>query len=89
MSLQALIERKLREELEPSHLEVINESGMHNAPAGAESHFKVIVVSEKFEGVSLSSRTLLPILCARLTEQVRLRHNAATQVQVVRFTRHP
>lgn len=50
MSLQALIEEKLRAELEPSHLEVINESGMHNAPAGAESHFKVIVVSDKFEG---------------------------------------
>ena len=52
MSLQALIEEKLRAEIEPCHLEVINESHMHNAPAGAESHFKVIVVSEKFEGMS-------------------------------------
>lgn len=62
MSLQALIERKLRDELEPSHLEVINESGMHNAPAGAESHFKVVVVSEKFEGACLG-----PFLASELT----------------------
>eukprot|EP00904_Undaria_pinnatifida_P000599 jgi/Undpi1/1053/HiC_scaffold_10.g04516.m1 len=56
MSLQALIEEKLSAELEPCHLEVINESGMHNAPPGAESHFKVIVVSEKFEGKPLLAR---------------------------------
>lgn len=50
MALQALIEQKLQAELEPVHLDVINESGMHNAPPGAESHFKVVVVSKKFEG---------------------------------------
>lgn len=50
MSLQALIEEKLRKDLEPAHLEVLNESGKHNAPPGAESHFKVIVISKKFEG---------------------------------------
>ncbi|XP_065837851.1 DNA-binding transcriptional regulator BolA-like [Oscarella lobularis] len=48
MSVQAEITRKLTENLAPSHLEVINESYMHNVPKGAESHFKVIVVSEKF-----------------------------------------
>ena len=63
MSLQALIEEKLRAELEPCHLEVINESGMHNAPAGAESHFKVIVVSEKFEGVSIECRVPVSRAC--------------------------
>ncbi|CAM9511622.1 unnamed protein product, partial [Ectocarpus fasciculatus] len=41
MSLQALIEEKLTTELAPSHIEVINESGNHGAPLGAESHFKV------------------------------------------------
>ncbi|CAN0232126.1 unnamed protein product, partial [Ectocarpus sp. 13 AM-2016] len=50
MSLQALIEEKLTTELTPSHIEVINESGNHGARLGAESHFKVIVVSTKFEG---------------------------------------
>lgn len=59
MSLQALIEEKLQKDLEPSHLEVINESqSHHNAPHGAESHFKVIVVSSKFEGVHSNSLPL-------------------------------
>lgn len=53
MSLQALIEEKLTAELGPSHLEVINESGDHGAREGTESHFKVIVVSDKFDGGSI------------------------------------
>ncbi|CAM9139043.1 unnamed protein product [Pylaiella littoralis] len=56
MSLQALIEEKLSAELGPSHLEVINESGNHGASEGAESHFKVIVVSDKFDGKPLLAR---------------------------------
>lgn len=59
MSLQAVIETKLREALSPAHLEVVNESFMHasgkNNPS-AETHFKVVVVSEKFEGQSLVKR---------------------------------
>lgn len=42
------IETKIREclqKLSPSHLEVVNESYMHNVPKGSESHFKVLVVS--------------------------------------------
>lgn len=67
MSLQAVIEEKLGKELEPTHLQVINESQNHNAPPGAESHFKVIVVSGKFEGAGfdLSHKPLsaCPIQC--------------------------
>lgn len=54
-SLQATIEQKLRDALGPSHLEVINESFMHASgkknPA-AETHFKVVVVSDRFEGLN-------------------------------------
>lgn len=56
MQLQALIEKKLREALTPSHLEVINESHMHRTEPGAESHFKVIVVSECFASERLLAR---------------------------------
>lgn len=35
---------------EPAHLEVIDESSMHSK--GAESHFKVVVVSAVFAGLS-------------------------------------
>ena len=49
MTVQSAIEAKLREALEPIHLEVVNESHMHNVPPGSESHFKVFVVSGEFE----------------------------------------
>lgn len=45
------IEGKLREALSPDHLEVINESHMHNVPKGSQTHFKVVVVSAKFDGL--------------------------------------
>lgn len=56
MQLQTHIEQKLWEALAPSHLEVINESHMHRTEPGAESHFKVIVVSECFAGERLLVR---------------------------------
>lgn len=46
------IETKIRSVLDPTHLEVVDESNMHNVPTGAESHFRVLVVSEKFQGQS-------------------------------------
>ena len=49
MSVQQTIESKIRTALAPSHLEVINESHMHNVPPGSESHFKVVVVSAAFD----------------------------------------
>jgi len=50
------IERKLRERLAPSVLQVINESSMHGVPPGSETHFKVVVVSDAFEGKALVER---------------------------------
>jgi len=35
---------------------VINESFMHNVPAGSESHFKVVLVTTKFTGERLINR---------------------------------
>ena len=40
----------------PAALEVLDESGNHNVPAGSESHFKVVVVSEGFAGQTLVAR---------------------------------
>jgi len=48
MSVADLIQNRLTRDLAPVHLEVVDESHMHNVPAGAESHFKVVVVSERF-----------------------------------------
>ena len=34
--------------LNPLHLEVVNESHRHRVPDNAETHFKVVIVSENF-----------------------------------------
>lgn len=46
--VQYSIRKKLEESLKPTHLEILNESYMHNVPKGAETHFKVVIVSDKF-----------------------------------------
>lgn len=56
MSTQSTIEQKLSDSLTPMHLEVANESHMHNVPPGSESHFKVTIVSERFQGKMLVNR---------------------------------
>ena len=55
-TVQSLIQQKLESALSPSYLEVINESHMHNVPAKSETHFKVTVVSQEFEGKRLIAR---------------------------------
>lgn len=47
------IRSKLRVAFDAKHLDVINESHMHSVPKNAETHFKVVVVSDKFEGLPL------------------------------------
>lgn len=56
MSLEQQLIESLNQ-LEPSHLEVINESAGHGGYfPGKESHFKVIIVSEQFAGLRLVQR---------------------------------
>lgn len=50
MSIQAQIENKLQA-LEPVYLAVENESYMHHVPPNSETHFKVTLVSSRFEGL--------------------------------------
>lgn len=56
MTRQDTIVTKLDERFAPEHLEVVNESGGHNVPAGAETHFKVVMVARDFEGQRLLAR---------------------------------
>lgn len=51
--IQLIVEKKLQDFFLPAYMEVINESYMHNVPKGSESHFKVIVVSDKFDKIPL------------------------------------
>ena len=56
MSMQQQIEAKLQQAFAPDHLEVRNESHMHRTEPGAESHFKVVLVSGIFAGQRLLAR---------------------------------
>jgi BolA protein len=37
-------------------LKIINESFMHNVPEGSESHFKIVVVTNDFNNLSIIQR---------------------------------
>lgn len=50
MSLQTQIEHKLAA-LEPVMVQVENESHRHNVPVNSETHFKVTLVSGRFDGL--------------------------------------
>jgi BolA protein len=56
MSRQNTIEERLRNTLNPLHMQVVDESHMHSVPEGAQSHFKLIVVSENFANKKLLAR---------------------------------
>jgi BolA protein len=53
---QENIKQKLESAFSPLHLEVVNESHMHNVPEGSESHFKIVLVSDAFKGERLINR---------------------------------
>lgn len=48
MSVQSDIERQLESQFAPVFLEVANESHQHSVPANSETHFRVVLVSERF-----------------------------------------
>lgn len=56
MILQKNIEKKLKVAFHPISLHVLNESDGHNVPVGSETHFKVVIVSESFIGLSQVQR---------------------------------
>mgnify|MGYP000495311652 CR=1 FL=1 len=50
MQVQQTIIQKLEQALTLEHLEVRNESHMHSVPPNSETHFKIVAVTEGFEG---------------------------------------
>lgn len=51
--VESTIRKKLKDSFLPIYMDVINESYMHNVPKEAETHFKVVVVSDKFNDIPL------------------------------------
>ncbi|MCA6062753.1 BolA family protein [Thalassolituus marinus] len=54
MSIAETIQSKVAE-LNPQHIELLNESHMHAGPA-TDSHFKLVLVSEAFDGLRAVAR---------------------------------
>lgn len=68
MSAIVSIETKLKEVLSPIHLEVIDESYLHNVEPGRESHVRIVAISELFEGLNLVKRHQL--IYAEIQEEI-------------------
>lgn len=56
MNIQTSIETKLQQNFSPTHMEVVNESHMHSVPANSETHFKVVIATEAFDGTRKVAR---------------------------------
>jgi stress-induced morphogen len=56
MVVESKIREKLQREFNPSVLELGNESVRHHRKPGSETHFKLLMVSSLFEGVSRLKR---------------------------------
>ena len=56
MSVASEINDIIVDALQPVRLDVIDESHRHNVPEGAESHFKLVIVSNVFDGRGLVDR---------------------------------
>ena len=68
MSAIISIETKLKAVLSPIHLEVIDESYLHNVEPGRESHVRIVAISELFEGLNLVKRHQL--IYAEIQEEI-------------------
>ncbi|MCP4840631.1 MAG: BolA/IbaG family iron-sulfur metabolism protein [Halieaceae bacterium] len=54
--VQQDIEKQLTHEFSPYFLEIINESSQHNVPPNSETHFRVVLVSAKFDHLARVAR---------------------------------
>jgi stress-induced morphogen len=56
MTVQQDIELQLAQDFVPGYLDVANESHQHSVPANSETHFKVVLVSQRFDGLRKVAR---------------------------------
>lgn len=56
MKIQTSIAKKIMTELNPLHMDLANESSRHSRDPQGETHFKLLVVSERFQGMGMVER---------------------------------
>jgi len=52
MTVEQQIQLKPAQAFKPMHLQIENESHMHNVPKDSETHFKVVLVTHEFDGLN-------------------------------------
>ena len=55
-TIETRIQDLLLTKFNPTVLNILNESYMHNVPEGAESHFKLVIVTDSFKDISIIKR---------------------------------
>lgn len=56
MTIQTSLESKIRSQFQPEYIEIENESNKHSVAPGSETHFRVLIVSNQFQGQSRVER---------------------------------
>jgi stress-induced morphogen len=69
---QERLKKIITSALNPTYLEIINESYMHNVAKGSETHFKLIIVSEIFKNKSqiINHQSIYKLLAQELGEKI-------------------
>jgi len=81
---ESTIFKKLSDYFSPTHLEVINESHKHQghaqSPKSGNSHFLIIITSEKFKGMSrlAGQREIYKVLEKEMKNQIH-----ALQIKII------
>lgn len=73
MKVKQTLEHKLSQAFAPKYLQLINESHSHRVAPGAETHFKVIIVSDHFSGENRvhRHRTIHKVLQQELDDSLK------------------
>lgn len=72
MTIDTVIEQKLLSAFSPLHLDVINESSRSDFNVVSDSRFKIIIVSQEFDGERIRDRhhAVNSLLAKELAEQI-------------------
>ena len=70
MLVHTAIEQKLLSAFDPVFLDVINESHMHSVAPGSQTHFKVVIVTNAFDGMRLLNRHRAVNAIVELAEKI-------------------
>lgn len=56
MSIESEIRSRITNTFSPTYIELVNESHMHSVPENSETHFKLVLVCDEFEGMRKVAR---------------------------------